>query len=203
LVDDNEVNQIVAVELLEALGLRVDVASSGEDAIEAVQSGNYALVLMDCQMPGMDGYEATREIRRRHPGRKLPIVAFTAHALAEERHKVLQSGMDDYLTNSMATNLKPLGDRVIVQPRAKEEMTRSGIVLPDTAGEKPQEGNVLAVGPGRVLDNGKRVEMEVKAGDTVLFAKYAGTEVKLDGEEYLVIREADLLAILNSNGASN
>jgi signal transduction histidine kinase/DNA-binding NarL/FixJ family response regulator/HPt (histidine-containing phosphotransfer) domain-containing protein len=98
LVDDNEVNQIVAVELLEGLGLRVDVASSGEDAIEAVQSGDYALILMDCQMPGMDGYEATREIRRRHPGRKLPIVAFTAHALADERDKVLRAGMDDYLT---------------------------------------------------------------------------------------------------------
>jgi chaperonin GroES len=100
----------------------------------------------------------------------------------------------------MASNLKPLGDRVIVKPKAKEEVTRSGIVLPDTATEKPQEGSVLAVGPGRVLDNGKRVEMDVKTGDNVLFAKYAGTEVKLDGEEYLVIREADLLAIVNGNG---
>jgi chaperonin GroES len=96
----------------------------------------------------------------------------------------------------MATNLKPLGDRVIVKPKEKEDVTRSGIVLPDTASEKPQEGSVLAVGPGRVLDNGKRVEMDVKTGDKVLFAKYAGTEVKLDGEEYLVIRESDLLAIL-------
>ena len=97
----------------------------------------------------------------------------------------------------MATSLKPLGDRVIVQPKAKEEMTRSGIVLPDTAGEKPQEGNVLAVGPGRVLDNGKRVEMEVKTGDTVLFAKYAGTEVKHNGAKYLIMRESDLLAIID------
>jgi chaperonin GroES len=102
----------------------------------------------------------------------------------------------------MATTLKPLGDRVVVQPRKKEEMTSSGIVLPDTASEKPQEGSVLSVGPGRVLDNGKRVEMEVKTGDTVLFAKYAGTEVKLDGEDYLVIREADLLAILTPNGSN-
>jgi chaperonin GroES len=102
----------------------------------------------------------------------------------------------------MTSTLKPLGDRVIVKPRQKEEMTRSGIVLPDTASEKPQEGSVLSVGPGRVLDNGKRVEMEVKSGDTVLFAKYAGTEVKLDGEEYLVIRESDLLAIINSNGSN-
>jgi chaperonin GroES len=96
----------------------------------------------------------------------------------------------------MPVTLKPLGDRVVVKPKPKEEMTRSGIVLPDTASEKPQEGTVLSVGPGRVLDNGKRVEMEVKGGDTVLFAKYAGTEVKLDGEDYLVIRESDLLAIV-------
>jgi chaperonin GroES len=96
----------------------------------------------------------------------------------------------------MPVTLKPLGDRVVVKPKPKEEMTRSGIVLPDTASEKPQEGTVLSVGPGRVLDNGKRVEMEVKSGDTVLFAKYAGTEVKLDGEDYLVIRESDLLAIV-------
>jgi len=98
----------------------------------------------------------------------------------------------------MATSLKPLGDRVIVKPKAKEDVTKSGIVLPDTASEKPQEGSVLSVGPGRVLDNGKRVDMEVKAGDAVLFAKYAGTEVKLDGEEYLVIRESDLLAIITN-----
>jgi chaperonin GroES len=98
----------------------------------------------------------------------------------------------------MPTTLKPLGDRVIVKPKEKEDVTKSGIVLPDTATEKPQEGSVLAVGPGRVLDNGKRVEMDVKTGDKVLFAKYAGTEVKLDGEEYLVIREADLLAILTN-----
>src|SRR6195256_1355927 len=98
----------------------------------------------------------------------------------------------------MATNLKPLGDRGIVKPKEKEDITKSGIVLPDTASEKPQEGSVLAVGPGRVLDNGKRVELDVKAGDKVLFAKYAGTEVKLDGEEYLVIRENDLLAIVTN-----
>ena len=101
----------------------------------------------------------------------------------------------------MATTLRPLGDRVVVKPRQKEEVTSGGIVLPDTASEKPQEGSVLAVGPGRVLDNGKRVDMEVKSGDTVLFAKYAGTEVKLDGEEYLVIRESDLLAIV-TNGTN-
>jgi chaperonin GroES len=98
----------------------------------------------------------------------------------------------------MTVSLTPLGDRVVVNRKPKDEMTSSGIVLPDTASEKPQEGSVLSVGHGRVLDNGKRVEMEVKTGDTVLFAKYAGTEVKLDGEEYLVIREPDLLAILTN-----
>ena len=96
----------------------------------------------------------------------------------------------------MATSLKPLGDRVIVKPKAKEETTKSGIVLPDTASEKPQEGSVLSVGPGRVLDNGKRVEMEVKSGDTVLFAKYAGTEFKYDDEDYLILSEKDILAKL-------
>jgi chaperonin GroES len=96
----------------------------------------------------------------------------------------------------MSVDLKPLGDRVVVKPKPKDEATSSGIFLPDTASEKPQEGSVLSVGPGRVLDTGQRVQMEVKAGDSVLFAKYAGTEVKLDGEDYLVIRESDLLAIV-------
>jgi chaperonin GroES len=96
----------------------------------------------------------------------------------------------------MTVSLTPLGDRVVVKPKPKDELTSSGIVLPDTASEKPQEGSVLSVGHGRVLDNGNRVAMEVKAGDSVLFAKYAGTEVKLEGEDYLVIRESDLLAIV-------
>jgi chaperonin GroES len=95
----------------------------------------------------------------------------------------------------MTVSLTPIGDRVVVKPKPKD-MTSSGIVLPDTASEKPQEGSVLSVGHGRVLENGRRVEMEVKAGDTVLFAKYAGSEVKLEGEDYLVIRESDLLAIV-------
>jgi chaperonin GroES len=104
----------------------------------------------------------------------------------------------------MTLTLTPLGDRVVVRPKSKDEMTSSGIVLPDTASEKPQEGSVLSVGPGRVLDSGKRLQMEVKGGDTVLFAKYGGTEVKLDGEDYLVIREGDLLAIVTNgkNGKS-
>jgi chaperonin GroES len=98
-------------------------------------------------------------------------------------------------------SLKPLGDRVVVKPKAKEETTRGGIVLPDTASEKPQQGEVLSVGPGRVLDNGKRVELDLKAGDTVLFAKYAGTEFKLDDEDLLILRESDVLAVVG-NGKS-
>ena len=96
----------------------------------------------------------------------------------------------------MALNLKPLGDRVVVRPLDKEQTTKSGIVLPDTAKEKPQQGEVLAVGPGRLEDNGERVPMDVKVGDKVLFAKYAGTEFKLEGEELLILSEKDILAIV-------
>ncbi|MGQ9525844.1 MAG: co-chaperone GroES [Armatimonadota bacterium] len=91
--------------------------------------------------------------------------------------------------------LKPLSDRIVVKASAKEEVTKGGIVLPDTAKEKPQEGEVIAVGPGKVLDNGKTVPMEVKVGDVVLYAKYGGTEVKVDGEEYIILRQDDVLAI--------
>ena len=92
--------------------------------------------------------------------------------------------------------IRPVGDRVVVKPAAKEEVTKSGIVIPDTAKEKPQEGTVIAVGSGRLLDNGDRSAMDVREGDRVLFAKYGGTEFKLDGEEYLVLKENDILAIL-------
>jgi chaperonin GroES len=97
-------------------------------------------------------------------------------------------------------NLRPLGDRVVVKPLAREEVTSSGIVLPDTATEKPQQGEVLAVGPGRVLDSGDRVVVDVQQGEKVLFAKYSGTEIKLEQEEYLILREADILAVI-TNGS--
>ena len=100
------------------------------------------------------------------------------------------------MATAVATKLKPLGDRVVVRPLSREETTKSGIVLPDTAKEKPQEGEVLAAGPGRTDDAGKRVPMDVKVGDKVLFAKYAGTEFKLESEELLVLSERDLLAVL-------
>lgn len=92
--------------------------------------------------------------------------------------------------------LKPLGDRIVIELVETEEKTASGIVLPDTAKEKPQEGKVVAVGTGRVLDNGERVAPEVKVGDRIIFSKYAGTEVKYDGKEYLVLRESDILAVV-------
>ena len=96
-----------------------------------------------------------------------------------------------------ATKLRPMGDRVVIRPAAREETTRSGIVLPDTSKEKPQRGEVLAVGHGRVTDEGTRLAMDVKVGDTVLFAKYAGTEFKLEDEELLILGERDILAIID------
>jgi chaperonin GroES len=98
----------------------------------------------------------------------------------------------------MALGLRPLGDRVVIRPLAREEVTKSGIVLPDTAKEKPQQGEVLAVGPGRVLDSGERINMDVRDGDRVLFAKYAGTEFKLEEEELLILSEKDILAVMEN-----
>jgi chaperonin GroES len=93
-----------------------------------------------------------------------------------------------------AVKLAPLGDRVVVQPASREETTKSGLVIPDTAKEKPQRGTVIAVGAGRKDDDGDRIPVDVEVGDTVLFAKYAGTEFKLDDEEYLILSEKDILA---------
>ncbi len=95
-----------------------------------------------------------------------------------------------------STKLRPLGDRLVIKPTPREEMTKTGIVLPDTAKEKPQEGMVLAAGPGAVLEDGKRGAMDVKEGDKVLYAKYAGTEFKVDGEELLIVSQKDVLAIV-------
>ncbi len=96
----------------------------------------------------------------------------------------------------MALNLKPLGSRVVVEPIEQEEITAGGIVLPETAKEKPQRGKVLSVGQGDRNDKGERIAMDVETGDTVLFAKYAGTEIKIDGKKLLILRESDLLAII-------
>jgi chaperonin GroES len=98
----------------------------------------------------------------------------------------------------MSMSLKPLGNRVVVEPIEQEEVTAGGIVLPETAKEKPQKGSVISVGPGDRNDKGERVPMDVAKGDTILFAKYAGTEIKLDGKKLLILRESDILAIVES-----
>ncbi|SFE90305.1 co-chaperone GroES [Alteribacillus iranensis] len=92
--------------------------------------------------------------------------------------------------------LKPLGDRIVIEQVQSEEKTKSGIVLPDSAQEKPQEGKVVAVGSGRVADNGEKIALEVKEGDSVIYSKFAGTEVKYEGAEYLILRESDVLAVI-------
>ena len=97
----------------------------------------------------------------------------------------------------MAINLKPLGNRLVVEPVEEDEVTAGGIVLPETAKEKPQKGSVLAAGPGDRDDSGKRVPMDVSVGDKVLYAKYSGTEVKVDGKKLLILRESDVLAIVD------
>jgi chaperonin GroES len=114
---------------------------------------------------------------------------FSACDLAEKPNNNLKEA-------SMSISLKPLGNRVVIEPVEQEEMTAGGIVLPETAKEKPQKGSIVAVGPGDRDENGKRIPLDVKEGDTVLFAKYSGTEFKLDGKKLLILRESDLLAIL-------
>lgn len=91
------------------------------------------------------------------------------------------------------SKIEPLGDRVVIKPAKREEMTKTGLVLPDTAKEKPQEGEVVAIGPGKMTDDGKRIAMDVKVGDVVVYAKYAGTEYKLEDEELIIVRESDIL----------
>ncbi len=98
----------------------------------------------------------------------------------------------------MAMKLKPLGDRLVVEPKERESTTASGLVLPETAKEKPQEGEVIAVGPGRRDEDGKRIAMDVAVGDIVLYAKYGGTEVKIDDKKVLILKESDVLAILEN-----
>jgi chaperonin GroES len=96
--------------------------------------------------------------------------------------------------DNMAGKLQPLADRVVVKPVEKEEKTKSGIYIPDTAKERPQEGEIIAVGPGRLTDDGKRIAMDLKVGDRVIYAKYGGSEIKIDDQELVIIRESDILA---------
>ena len=100
------------------------------------------------------------------------------------------------MTTETKVNITPLGDRVVIRPAQREEVTASGVILPDTAKEKPQRGTILAVGPGKVGDNGQRTALEVTEGSEVLYAKYAGTEVKVEGEDLLIVSEKDILAIV-------
>ena len=100
------------------------------------------------------------------------------------------------MASASSTKLRPLGDRVVIKPTPREEMTKSGIVLPDTAKEKPQEGEILSVGPGKILDDGKREPMDVAVGNKVLYAKYAGTEFKVESEDLLIVSQKDILAIV-------
>jgi chaperonin GroES len=93
-------------------------------------------------------------------------------------------------------NIKPLADRVVIEPIEQDEVTPGGIILPETAKEKPQQGKIVAAGPGRIDEKGKRVDMEVKVGDRVLYAKYSGTEIKQDGKKLLILRESDILAVM-------
>ncbi len=96
----------------------------------------------------------------------------------------------------MSVNIRPLADRVLIQPAAAEETTASGIIIPDTAKEKPQEGKVIAVGPGAKSEDGKTIPMDVKVGDRVLFGKWSGTEVKVDGKEYSIMKESDIMGVV-------
>lgn len=105
--------------------------------------------------------------------------------------------MADAVATDVASKLRPLGDRLVIRPASREETTKGGIIVPDTAKEKPQRGTVLAVGPGRRDDDGEYIPMDVKVGDTVLFAKYAGTEFKIDDEELMILSEKDVLAVIN------
>ena len=113
------------------------------------------------------------------------------HARKSVKYEEVQT-----VATQTALKIRPLGDRVVIKPSDKEQVSAAGVILPDTAKEKPQKGTVVAVGPGRILDDGKRVAPEVSDGQTVLYAKYAGTEVKLEGEEYLILSEKDILAIV-------
>ncbi len=132
-------------------------------------------------------------------GSRLARASRDAHGDRADPAYDRQHNQEDFAlatATASATKLRPLGDRVVVKPTPREEMTKSGIVLPDTAKEKPQEGSVLAIGPGRILDDGKREAMDVQVGNKVLYAKYAGTEFKVDGDDLLIVSQKDILAIV-------
>ncbi len=112
-------------------------------------------------------------------------------------HRAWEAGSTKTYFNHMATKVKPLADRVLVEAAAAEETTKGGLYIPDTAKEKPQRGKVIAVGAGRVAEDGKVTPLSVKAGDVILYGKYSGTELSYDGKDYLIMRESDIYAVLN------
>jgi chaperonin GroES len=123
-----------------------------------------------------------------------------ATATADKTVKTPKSKSTPAVATPIAKRLRPLGDRVVLRPGSDEKMTKSGIVIPDTAKERPQEGEVIAVGPGRTLDDGSREKPDLKPGERVLYAKYSGTEFKLDGEDLLILSSKDILAVLEHQG---
>ncbi|GAA5147019.1 hypothetical protein GCM10023321_07350 [Pseudonocardia eucalypti] len=140
-----------------------------------------ALSWVECQLRG--------STEPRHPRRR--------GAAADVREEQIAEPQEGEGTLVASVNIKPLEDKIVVQASEAETTTASGIVIPDTAKEKPQEGKVLAVGPGRVDDNGNRVPVDVSVGDVVIYSKYGGTEVKYNGEEYLILSARDVLAVVN------
>src|SRR6266702_1080261 len=158
------------------------------------------------QVPNAGDTRSTTEGRRAYAGAERPRRSSRSRTAGSTSggsggRRVCESGAGPRSRPSQhkgraAVNLRPLGDRVVVKPVDREEMTKSGIVIPDTAKEKPQEGIVEAVGTGRILDSGQRVPMELKVGDKVLYSKYAGSEFKPDDIEYLIVSEKDVLAVV-------
>jgi chaperonin GroES len=132
----------------------------------------------------------------RGPGRLPRRYGGEAHRARQEKSLATATATKTPAKAKGKTKLQPLADRVVVRANERAEMTVSGIVLPDTAKEKPQEGTVIAIGPGRLDEAGKRITPEVKTGDTVLYARYAGSEVKIDGEDLLILKETDVLALV-------
>jgi chaperonin GroES len=133
----------------------------------------------------------TKSEHAKHYSTKLGKVEFKNYALSINKNK------RRIPMTTQTINLTPLGDRVIIKPMPSEEITKGGVILPETAKEKPQKGEVVAVGKGKYTEEGKLIEMEVKPGDTVLYGKYAGTEIKYEGEEYLIAKQSEILAIIS------
>ena len=142
--------------------------------------------------------DATQNVPGTYPFRPYPAGPMPPPITPDGRPWPSQEECTLAKATAISSKLRPLGDRVVIKPTAREEMTKSGIVLPDTVKEKPQEGTIIAAGPGKILEDGKRETMDVKEGDKVLYAKYAGTEFKIDAEELLIVSQKDILAVVEA-----